>query len=204
MRVINLLGKVSRDSTARRHEDEVPHFTEHDAYEAVEHMNNEDGSKGPHWTVEETTAIANQLGINLKSEKHNKWDWYVAMNMIYSDFYKAVVAITGSVNTKHFAELAKAWLCDKDVSEGKMWNYYIHIMCEEDDDEEYEMYRHRMGRSHYPEYGYHREYDYDPYYGDHNYRGRKHYMEVDYEHEDDDHEEEMKHRRARNTSVRYF
>lgn len=110
-----------------------PHFDEEHAKYAVEGMENEDGSKGPHWTVEETTSIANQMGINLKSEKHNKWDWYVAMNMIYSDFYKAVVAITGGASTKHFAELTKAWICDKDISEGKMWHYYVYIMC---DDEE--------------------------------------------------------------------
>lgn len=96
-----------------------PHFDEEHAHYAVEGMENEDGTKGPHWTVEETTSVANQMGINLKSEKHNKWDWFVAMNMIYSDFYKAVVAMTGSANTKYFAELAKAWLCDKDISEGK-------------------------------------------------------------------------------------
>lgn len=110
-----------------------PHFDEEHARYAVEGMENEDGTKGPHWTVEETTSVANQMGINLKSEKHNKWDWFVAMNMIYSDFYKAVVAMTGSANTKYFAELAKAWLCDKDISEGKMWHYYVYIMC---DDEE--------------------------------------------------------------------
>lgn len=95
-----------------------PHFDEEHARYAVEGMENEDGTKGPHWTVEETTSVANQMGINLKSEKHNKWDWYVAMNMIYSDYYKAVVAMTGSANTKHFAELAKAWLCDKDIGLG--------------------------------------------------------------------------------------
>ena len=106
-----------------------PHFDEEHAHYAVEGMENEDGTKGPHWTVEETTSVANQMGINLKSEKHNKWDWFVAMNMIYSDFYKAVVAMTGSANTKYFAELAKAWLCDKDISEGKMWHYYVYIMC---------------------------------------------------------------------------
>lgn len=66
-----------------------PHFDEEHARYAVEGMENEDGTKGPHWTVEETTSVANQMGINLKSEKHNKWDWFVAMNMIYSDFYKA-------------------------------------------------------------------------------------------------------------------
>jgi len=108
-----------------------PHFDEEHAHYAVEGMENEDGTKGPHWTVEETTSVANQMGINLKSEKHNKWDWFVAMNMIYSDFYKAVVAMTGSANTKYFAELAKAWLCDKDISEGKMWHYYVYIMCDD-------------------------------------------------------------------------
>lgn len=90
-----------------------PHFDEEHARYAVEGMENEDGTKGPHWTVEETTSVANQMGINLRSEKHNKWDWYVAMNMIYSDFYKAVVAMTGSNNTKHFAELTKAIATDK-------------------------------------------------------------------------------------------
>jgi hypothetical protein len=118
-----------------------PHFDEEHAKYAVEGMENEDGSKGPHWTVEETTSIANQMGINLKSEKHNKWDWYVAMNMIYSDFYKAVVAITGGASTKHFAELTKAWICDKDISEGKMWHYYVYIMCD-DEDNDYKAYEH--------------------------------------------------------------
>ena len=56
-----------------------PHFDEEHAKYAVEGMENEDGSKGPHWTVEETTSIANQMGINLKSEKHNKWDWLVEL-----------------------------------------------------------------------------------------------------------------------------
>ena len=59
--------------------------------------------------------------------------------MIYSDFYKAVVAMTGSANTKYFAELAKAWLCDKDISEGKMWHYYVYIMCD-DEENDYKAY----------------------------------------------------------------
>lgn len=122
-----------------------PHFDEEHARYAVEGMENEDGTKGPHWTVEETTSVANQMGINLKSEKHNKWDWYVAMNMIYSDYYKAVVAMTGSANTKHFAELAKAWLCDKDIDEGKMWHYYVYLMCD-DDENDYKAYERMQNR----------------------------------------------------------
>lgn len=111
------------------------HFNEECAKEAVAHMVNEDGTNGPHWTVEETTSAANQYGINLTSGKYNKWDWYVAMNMIYSDFYKALVSITGSASTKHFVELTKAWLCDKDIAEGKMWHYYTRIMLDEEEDE---------------------------------------------------------------------
>lgn len=44
-----------------------PHFDEEHARYAVEGMENEDGTKGPHWTVEETTSVANQMGINLKN-----------------------------------------------------------------------------------------------------------------------------------------
>lgn len=39
-----------------------PHFDEEHAHYAVEGMENEDGTKGPHWTVEETTSVANQMG----------------------------------------------------------------------------------------------------------------------------------------------
>jgi hypothetical protein len=129
-----------------------PHFTEDCAHEAVEHMENEDGSKGPHWTVEETTSVANQMGIDLNTGKVNKWDWYVAMNMIYSDFYKAVVSLTGGANTKSFAELTKAWVCDKDVSEGKMWHYFMHIMKHKDlEDNEVVKYREAVRTGDIPE-----------------------------------------------------
>lgn len=166
-----------------------PHFDEEHAHYAVEGMENEDGTKGPHWTVEETTSVANQMGINLKSEKHNKWDWFVAMNMIYSDFYKAVVAMTGSANTKYFAELAKAWLCDKDISEGKMWHYYVYIMCDDEEndykayermhrdrEEEYGRYARRSGRMEYANKESDYRYPYSKYYDEYERPGRNRYI----------------------------
>lgn len=150
-----------------------PHFNDEHARKAVNKMENEDGTRGQHWSLEETTALANQYGIRL-DEKINKYDWYVALNMVYSDYYRVVVSMTGSNNTKYFVELAKAWMHDKDIDEGKMWFYYIYVMCDkirnaeedlferhyskyEDDDEEerYGNYR-RMGRS---SYGRRKEYD---------------------------------------------
>lgn len=58
-----------------------PHFDEEHAHYAVEGMENEDGTKGPHWTVEETTSVANQMGINLKSEKHIINDKFCQLEM---------------------------------------------------------------------------------------------------------------------------
>ena len=142
-----------------------PHFNEECAHKAVKHMENEDGTKGPRWSVEEAEKIAQQYGVNIHAEKFNKYDWFVALNMIRSDFYRAVVNMTGSDNVKHFVELTKAWLNDKDIEEGKMWFYFKYVMCEEgrEDDEEYEEsnYNHarrgRMGGYHKR----HHDYDYD-------------------------------------------
>lgn len=129
-----------------------PHFNEECAHKAVKKMENEDGTKGPRWSVEEAERVAQQYGVNIKGEKFNKYDWFVALNMIRSDFYRAVVNMTGSDNVKHFVELTKAWLNDKDIEEGKMWFYFKYVMCEEgreEDDEDYEEshYNHaRRGR----------------------------------------------------------
>ena len=121
-----------------RHHEKMhgPHFTEEFAHKAVKKMENEDGTKGPRWSVEEAERLAAQYGVNLHSEKFNKYDWFVALNMIRSDFYRAVVNMTGSDNVKHFVELTKAWLNDKDIEEGKMWFYFRYVMCEEGREEE--------------------------------------------------------------------
>lgn len=93
-----------------------PHFNEEYARKAVMKMENEDGTRGPHWSLEETTTLASQYGIALGS-KFNRYDWFVALNMVYSDYYRVIMNITGSNNTKHYVEFAKAWLNDKDIDE---------------------------------------------------------------------------------------
>ena len=91
-----------------------PHFNEEHARKAVSKMENEDGTRGPHWSVEETTALASQYGINLGS-RFNRYDWFVALNMVYSDYYKVIISMTNSNSTKHFVELAKAWINDQEI-----------------------------------------------------------------------------------------
>lgn len=60
--------------------------------------------------------------------------------MVYSDYYRVIMNITGSNNTKHYVEFAKAWLNDKDIDEGKMWYYYIYVMCDHIREAEMECY----------------------------------------------------------------
>lgn len=57
-----------------------PHFNEEYARKAVMKMENEDGTRGPHWSLEETTTLASQYGIALGS-KFNRYDWFVALNV---------------------------------------------------------------------------------------------------------------------------
>lgn len=122
-----------------------PHFNEEYARKAVMKMENEDGTRGPHWSLEETTTLASQYGIALGS-KFNRYDWFVALNMVYSDYYRVIMNITGSNNTKHYVEFAKAWLNDKDVDEGKMWYYYIYVMCDHIREAEMECYEEKMSK----------------------------------------------------------
>lgn len=67
-----------------------PHFNEEHARKAVSKMENEDGTRGPHWSIEETTTLANQYGISL-GNRFNRYDWFVALNMVYSDYYKVII-----------------------------------------------------------------------------------------------------------------
>ena len=48
-----------------------PHFNEEHARKAVMKMENEDGTRGQHWSLEETSALASQYGISL-SGKFNR------------------------------------------------------------------------------------------------------------------------------------
>lgn len=120
-----------------------PHFNEEHARKAVMKMENEDGTRGQHWSLEETSALASQYGISL-SGKFNRYDWYVALNMVYSDYYKVLLNITGSNNVKHYVEFAKAWLNDKDIDEGKMWYYYQYVMCDKIREAEMECYEEEL------------------------------------------------------------
>lgn len=109
-----------------------PHFNEEHARKAVMKMENEDGTRGPHWSIDETTALASQYGITLGS-KFNRYDWFVALNMVYSDYYKVIINITGSNNTNK-AQKESIAKCDEEMR--KCQTLLDKLGTEEDNKEE--------------------------------------------------------------------
>ncbi len=94
------------------------HFTDWLLDKAVSKMQNEDGSSGPHWTVEQTTSVAKQN--NIMFSNFNEYDWNYVMNMMYSDYYGAIPN-----ETSYYVKLSRKFLEDKDADTGKALRYYL-------------------------------------------------------------------------------
>ena len=101
-------------------------FTEDDAKAWTARMKNADGSTGPHWSMDQTSAIADGMGV--QETDIPRWAWGVTMNMMYSDYYHVAVEF-GLNRPEFYAALAKAFLLDKDGPgpEQKLMAYYEHI-----------------------------------------------------------------------------
>ena len=91
------------------------HLNDTLAYKWVSKMENKDGTKGAHWTIDQTNQYAGN---------YDKYDWYAVLNMMYSDYYNP------KFDTNTYIELAKDWLDDTAVGEGKTLKYYLYVVCE--------------------------------------------------------------------------
>ena len=103
------MGRSSGDDTI---------LTEEMADEWMRNLHNEDGTKGPHWTKEQTRQVMNQKGT-----KVDPLDFYVVMNSIYSD-YCNVLKKHNANNIDFYVDMASAWLNDKDAMDGKTARYF--------------------------------------------------------------------------------
>ena len=95
------------------------------------HMKNQDGTMGEHFKKEQVMQAARQIGVN--PEEYGEHIFPLVMNMMYSD-YCAVAKKFGLDRPDFYAELAKAFLNDKDFEgepEEKVWLYYQCIAAPE-------------------------------------------------------------------------
>lgn len=95
------------------------HFCERTARKAVEGMKNKDGSYGESITKATSDETAKKLGIVFVH--FNEWDWYYAVNMVASDYY-------GVVDQATYYKIARAWLEDIDVPQGKAFRYWWKVV----------------------------------------------------------------------------
>lgn len=92
------------------------------AHEWVQKMKNADGSTGEHWTYEQTTQVMKQRNMDCDPA-----EFYAIINAMWSDYGK--VAEKYGINTVDFwAEMAKAFLMDKDAMPDKAALYYECIV----------------------------------------------------------------------------
>ena len=96
------------------------HFNEWMLEKAHSHFINEDGTKGAHWSLEQTNNVAKIN--NLTFTDFNQYDFNYVMNMIYSDYYGSV---PNDQNT--YYKMAIKFLNDKDYKNGKAFRYYLSI-----------------------------------------------------------------------------
>lgn len=90
------------------------YMTEEEAKEYVSAFKNKDGSTGEHWTL---AQVQSYMGSHPEYLDINPICFYVAMNMMYSDYYQP------TRTTDTYAALAKDFLSDKDAPPDKLKRY---------------------------------------------------------------------------------
>lgn len=88
------------------------------AEEWMSSIKNADGTRGPHWKMEQTEQLMERRKLDC-----DPVEFWVAMNMMYSDYSK-VARAHGVNNVEFYADMAKAFLDDADAVEGKLLAYY--------------------------------------------------------------------------------
>lgn len=85
-------------------------------------MENADGTRGAHWSMEDTEKVREAHGIAEAPLK-----WWVTMNMMYSDYCGAAAKL-GIGSMEFYIWMARAFLDDRDARPGKLAQYYEYIV----------------------------------------------------------------------------
>lgn len=121
-RVIPMMDESSK---GWKKNEKVEPLDEETAEKWVKDMDNVDGTKGEHYSMEQTDQLMKQYKVDC-----DPVDFYAALNMVYSD-YKEVAKKMGVDKTDFYVCMAKAWLDDPDIPGGgaeKLAKYYEYVV----------------------------------------------------------------------------
>lgn len=80
---------------------------------------------GGKWTMEQVKPIAQKYGVPTEGERF--YEFWAVMNALYSDYY-AVAKKYNTLSADFFADMAMAFISDKDAVENKSMMYYECIV----------------------------------------------------------------------------
>lgn len=86
-------------------------------------LQNEDGTQGPHWTLEQTKQVMAQKGV-----KADPFEFFAVLNAMYADYCKVFKKHGVGDKLDFYVDMAKAFIDDKDASEGKVVKYFENIV----------------------------------------------------------------------------
>jgi len=101
----------------------LPKFNRRMAEEWVENMEGEDGAKGEKFSLEHARKIMEERGIHC-----DPYEFWAVLNAVHSDYGKVFSKFGIGNNLDFLAEMAKAWICDKDAVEDKASAYFIYVV----------------------------------------------------------------------------
>ena len=119
----------SRDMRDSRDYHDAPKLSKSDILRWKQKMENEDGTRGAHFDMQQIMNVAEKL--NVKFDEFDEREFCIAVNMMYSDYCKvARKYVAPDKELMFFAELAKAFLDDEDAPEAseKLALYYHCIV----------------------------------------------------------------------------
>ena len=105
------------------------HLTREEAEKWVKGMKSEDGKTGGRWPYQEIKQYAGNFGIQGEDKII---EFYAVMNALYTDYCK-VAKKHGVDKVDFWADMAKAFIHDKDAGEGKVKKYYECIAKHDED-----------------------------------------------------------------------
>lgn len=71
------------------------------------------------WTMDQTNSVRKQYGI----EDISEIDFFIVMNMMYSDYHKLL-----GEDVDRYVTMTKLWLNDSDAEKDKLYNYKMYVI----------------------------------------------------------------------------
>lgn len=104
-------------------ESDVMPFSQMTAEKWARSMENDDGTTGPHWSIEQVKQVMAQKGVTC-----DPWEFYAALNAIYSDYGKVLKKHGVGDKLDIYIDMAKAFIDDKDAQPDKLARYYQYVV----------------------------------------------------------------------------